>query len=253
MISAVILTKNEERNIEDCLESVAWCDEILVIDDYSEDETLKKIHPDSLGTKLKIYRRRLDNDFAAQRNFGLEKTRGDWVLFVDADERVSPELKDEIQRRTTPGVGKTELMGFYIKRKDFFGGRWLRFGETANVKLLRLARRGAGRWERAVHETWRIKGDIGLLDNPLFHYPHPTISDFAHHINTFSTFHAQVLLKEGKRTNLIQIIAYPLAKFIQNYFFRLGFLDGIPGLIVAVMMSFHSFLARAKLYLLCKK
>ena len=245
MISAVILTKDEEKNLQECLESVKWCDEVILIDDNSTDRTLE------IAKKFgaKVFTHSLNNDFAAQRNFGLEKVMGEWVLFVDADERISPDLKKEIMET----IKKNNVNGFYLKRQDFFGGRALKYGETANVRLLRLGRKGKGEWQREVHEVWDIKGNINELKNPLLHFPHQTLSDFIDHINFHSTLHAQALKKEGVKPSLWRIIFYPKAKFIQNYIFRFGFLDGTPGIIVALMMSFHSFLARAKLYFLWKK
>jgi len=239
MTSVVVLTKDEERNIEECLEGLKWCGEVIVVDDYSEDGTV------GIAEKLgaRVFKRHLKNDFAAQRNFGLEKAEGDWVLFVDADERVSSESAKEIKKT----IKKTDFDGFYLKRQDWFGGRWLKHGETANVRLLRLARKGSGEWKRKVHEVWEIKGKIGELENPFLHYPHPTISDFLKQINFHSTLHAEALRDEGVRPSLFRLIANPLGKFFQNYIFKLGFLDGMPGFIVAMMMSFHSFLARGKL------
>jgi len=245
MISAVVLTKNEEKNLQECLESVRWVDEIIVIDDNSTDKTVEI----AKSLKAKVFSHPLNNNFAEQRNFGLERAKGEWVLFVDADERVSPELAAEIKKE----IKNTKVDGFYLKRQDFFGGRALKYGETANVRLLRLGRKGKGEWRREVHEVWEIKGETEELKNPILHYPHQTLSDFIDHINFHSTLHAQALKKEGVRPSLWRIIFYPKAKFIQNYIFRLGFLDGTPGIIVALMMSFHSFLARGKLYFLWKK
>jgi glycosyltransferase involved in cell wall biosynthesis len=240
MISAVVLAKDEEKNLTDCLESVKWCDEIVLIDDDSVDKTIE------IAKKFnaKVFTRSLNNNFAQERNFGLQKAKGEWIFFVDADERVSPELKKEI----IEVIKKPNIDGFFLKRQDFFAGKALKYGETANVRLLRLAKKGKGDWQREVHEIWGIKGEIGELKNPLLHYSHQTIPEFLEHINFHSTIHAQVLKKEGVEPSLFQIIFYPKAKFIQNYIFRLGFLDGTPGIIVALMMSFHSFLARAKLY-----
>jgi glycosyltransferase involved in cell wall biosynthesis len=240
MISTVVLAKNEEKNLPDCLESIKWCDEIVLINDDSTDKTVEV----AKKFKAKVFTHALNNNFAQQHNFGLQKAKGEWVLFVDADERVSPELKEEILK----AIKKPKINGFFLKRQDFFGGRALKYGETANVRLLRLARKGNGEWQREVHEIWEIKGEVGELKNPLLHYSHPTITEFLEHVNFHSSLHAQALKKEGIRASLFQIIFYPKAKFIQNYVFRLGFLDGTPGIIVALMMSFHSFLARAKLY-----
>jgi len=244
MISAVVLTKNEEENLPQCFESIKWCNEIVVIDDNSMDKTVEIAK--KFGAKVFIHP--LNNNFAQQHNFGLGKAKGEWVLFLDADERVSLGLAKEIKEK----IKLSKLNGFYLKRQEFFGGKALKHGETIHC-LLRLAKKGKGEWQREVHETWEIKGEIGKLKNPLLHYSHPTLSEFIEHINNFSTLHARVLLKEGVKPSLFRIIANPLGKFIQNYLFRLGFLDGTPGIIVALMMSFHSFLARAKLYQLWKK
>ena len=240
MISVVILTRNEEKNIKDCFQTIQWCNEIIIIDDFSEDKTT--FVAEKLG--VKVYQRRLGNDFANQRNFGLEKAKGDWVLFIDADERVSEELGNEIRRV----VKETDFDAFYFKREDFIWGKKLKYGETSRVKLLRLGKRGVGKWQRKVHEIWRVKGRIGQLNNSLIHYPHQNLTEFVEHLNFHSSLHAQALKKEGEQFRLWKIIAYPLVKFFQNYFFRLGFLDGFPGLLVALMMSWHSFLARAKLF-----
>lgn len=243
--SAVVLTKDEEENIKKCLKTLRWCDEVIVIDDESEDKTRQ------IAKKMgvKVFTRPLNGDFAAQRNFGLEKTKGDWVLFVDADERVPPKLATEIKQAIKDG----KFVGFYLRRQDFIWGRRLNHGETANVRLLRLGQKGAGEWQRRVHETWEIKGKVGELKEPLFHYPHPTISKFLEQINFYTSLNASEFLRERRGVGLIQILAYPVGKFLQNYIFRLGFLDGTPGIIMALMMSFHSFLTRAKLYLLWKR
>jgi len=245
MISAVVLAKNEEKNLPGCLELLKFCDEIIVIDDNSTDKTPE------IAKKFgaKVITHSLDNNFAQQHNFALRHAQGEWVFFVDADERVSLGLQKEILDLLHYS-SVMEWNGFYLKRQDFFGGRVLKHGETANVRLLRLGRKGKGEWQREVHETWAIKGEIGELKNPLLHYSHQTLTEFIEHVNFHSTLHAQALKKEGIKPSLFRIIFYPKAKFIQNYIFRLGFLDGTRGIIVALMMSFHSFLANSKLYFL---
>lgn len=251
-ISAVVLTKNEEKNIQDCLNSLAWCDEIVIIDDYSTDNTLEivKHQTSNLKLKIKIFQRNLNGNFAAQRNFGLQKARGEWILFIDADERVSPVLQDEILKLQTSNIKQS---GFFLKRTDYFAGRQLKYGETSSARLLRLARKGAGRWTRKVHETWHVEGRVGELANPLEHYPHQTMTDFLEEVNHYSTLHAEALKNESKRSNLIKIVFLPLFKFKKNYLLKLGFLDGMPGFTVAFMMSLHSYLAWSKLYLLQKR
>ena len=256
MISAVILSKNNASTIQRTLVSVAWCDEIICIDDFSSDRTAGIVRKN----KADVLQRHLNDDFAAQRNFGLENARGEWILFVDSDEVVSRELKEEILEKITnhnfqitkkSQISNTNTTsGFYIKRKDFFLGRELRHGETAHVTLLRLAKRGAGIWKRPVHEDWDINGTTDTLENPLLHYPHTDVAQFITEINRYTTINAHYLNKNGVRSNLFAIVAYPAGKFFQNYFLRLGFLDNTPGCIMAILMSFHSFLTRAKLFIL---
>jgi len=247
MISAVILTHNEEQNIADCLESVSWCEERIVIDDYSQDKTvaIAKKHGAT------VYQRHLANDFSSQRNFGLEKAHGEWVLFVDADERVSSALWYEIMAQTNTSLNN--YAGFFLKRTDVMWGKALRYGEVGSVRLLRLAKKSAGQWEGTVHEVWRIKGKTAVLKNPLMHYPHPTVAKFLEEINYYSTLRAKELFEKKVFVSWWHIIAYPKMKFIVTYFFKLGLLDGLAGLVFALMMSFHSFLVRGKLWLLWQK
>lgn len=250
MISAVVLTKNEETNLEACLKTLSWSDEIVVIDDYSDDKTVEIAEK----AKAKVYIRHLEEDFAAQRNFGLEKAKGEWVLFVDADERLSEALIDEIMEVTT--LTSQPVNGFKIPRKDFMWDKEIRFGDQPKgstksglIELVRLGKKGAGEWKGRVHEVWEIQ-DAMSLKNPLLHYPHPTASEFLTEINTYSTIRAKELFAQGKKSSLLDIIFYPKGKFIQNYILRQGFRDGMQGFIIALFMSFHSFLVRSKLWLL---
>jgi len=244
-ISAVILAHDNEDSIADTLSSVSFCDEVLVIDDGSVDKTV------SIARKMgaTVYTRSLDDDFAAQRNFGLEKARGPWVLFVDSDETVPDAMANEIQKVTR----ETTLNGYYLLREDVMWGRQLKHGETANVRLLRLGKKGDGVWHRPIHEVWDMPGEVGTLGNALRHVPHPDVAHFLDDINRYSTLNARHFFRSGVRTRGWQIVGYPTAKFIQNYIIRKGFLDSTPGIIVALMMSFHSFLTRSKLWHLQKK
>lgn len=193
-------------------------------------------------------------DFALERNKLLEKSTAEWVFFVDKDEVVSKDLENEISE----AIKNTHVNGYFVTRRDYAFGREMKHGEFSehgwfgNAKLVRLGRKGSGRWERAVHEEWKIKGKLAYLKNPLLHYPHKDLSSFIKNINYFSTLHAVALQKEGKRSSLFKIIVWPPGKLVYNLIFRLGFLDGIEGFVVALMMSFHSFLAWGKLWILQK-
>lgn len=255
MLSAVVLTKNEEANIKRCLKSVDCCDEIIVIDDNSEDNTVKIAK--EMGAT--VYQRALNSDFAAQRNFGLEKAKGDWILFIDADEEVTLELKREIIKMTSPlTLDPFPLVAFSIKRRDFFWGKEMKYGETQKIRnngLIRLVKKDSGQWTGKVHEefiiqsaTRRTEFKIRKFKNYLNHYPHPTVKDFLQEINFYSTLRAKELKAQGKKTYVFEIILFPLGKFMLNYFLKLGFLDGPSGFAYAFFMSFHSFLVRTKSY-----
>jgi glycosyltransferase involved in cell wall biosynthesis len=242
MISALILSHNDEKTIAKTLESVRWCDECIVIDDFSTDKTVsivKKFHG-------KVLIRHLAGDFASQRNFALKQAKGNWVFYVDSDEVVTDALQQEILRV----VEDPNVTGYFLKRTDYFYGKSLRHGETAGVRLLRLAKQDAGSWIRSVHEVWKIKGPTATLSEPLLHYPHSNVAQFLDEINWYSTLNAKLLFTQKKHEPAWYVVSYPAAKFIVNYLLKRGYLDGMPGLIVALMMSFHSFLTRAKLQML---
>lgn len=246
-ISAVVLTKNEEKNIAECLRSLAFCDEIIVIDDASNDKTVRIAR----GLGAKIFVRGLEGDFSSQRNFALKKASGRWVFFVDADERITDRLREEILKE----IKKVDnpYSGYFVKRQDFLWGKKLRFGETSSLKFLRLARKSAGGFKRRVHEYWNVVGRTKTLENPLVHHPHQTLREFIADINFQSTLHARANCEEGKKSTLLKIIFLPKLKFLRNYFLRLGFLDGERGFLLALLMSFHSFLAWSKLWVAQRK
>ena len=192
-------------------------------------------------------------DFAQVRNDAMEKAKGEWVFFLDSDEEVTAPLVEEVQQVLKGQQGKgLQEKGFSIKRRDIFLGNWLKHGETSHVRLFRLGIKDAGQWERPVHEVWKIDGIIGELKEPLLHYSHQSVDNMMEKIDRYSGLDAQYrYYNQSDRTRyntflFLSLVLYPAGKFIQNYFFRLGFLDGIPGFIHAAMMSMHSFLVRAK-------
>ena len=241
-LTAVILAKNEEENIEECLKCLKWCDEILVIDDESTDRTIEIAKKEN----AKVYKHLLNNNFAAARNFGLERARNDWVLFVDADERISEDLARELESRIMNY--ESGIQGYYLKRLDIMRGTQLKHGETGNIKLIRLAKKDAGKWFGKVHEQWRIKGQTTTLDKPILHYPHQNLTEFLTEINFYTELRARELFEQKVKVDWWDIILYPKGKFLKNYIVKAGFLDGTAGLVFALMMSFHSFLVRGKLW-----
>lgn len=223
MLTGVVLIKNKAENISKCLDSLKFCDKTLVV---SEED-----HP-------------LGGDFAAQRNWALSQVKSGWILFVDADEVISPDLASEI----LSAIEKTNFTGFLIHRIDTLWGTPLKHGDVGNVHLLRLGK--GGKWVGKVHEIWQIPGNIGTLKNPLYHYPHPSLYEFLHKLNIYSSIRAQELHSQKIKSNLFQIITYPIAKFLYLGIWKLGFADGTTGFIHALTMSFYSFLVRGKLWLL---
>lgn len=187
-------------------------------------------------------------DFSAVRNRALATAKTDWVLFLDSDETLSPALQAEIQS----AIKTTQFSAYYLSRLDTFLGRELHHGENTRNRFLRLARHDWGQWQRPVHEVWVGGGRAGELTNPLRHQL-PPIKELLVKINHYSTLEAQYRYKQGKHSSLLHLTVLPPAKFIQNYCLRLGFLDGVPGTIMAVLMSFHSFLTWTKLFLLQQK
>lgn len=231
-ISVAIISKTEKIN-KTILDSVSFADEILVIVDSSEKSP-------KISGKTKCFFRPLSNDFSKQRNFALEKAKNDWVFFIDDDEYVGTELAREIGKIES----KNGHSGYLIKRIDVCFHQPLLHGETGNTKILRLANRKYGIYERPVHEVWKIKGKIGELKSPLFHIKNNLVSGFIDRMTQYSKIDAVVLTKEKKPFSFWRLVLNPKGKFIQNYYCRLGFLDGTVGLFSAYLMSIQSLTVR---------
>lgn len=244
-LSTIILTKNEENTIIDCIDSVLFSEEIIVIDDESRDRTLEIVR-NLENKKIKIYKRVLQDDFSAQRNFGIDKAKGEWIFFVDGDEIVSEDLAREIQE--VVHIENNKYSGYLIKRIDYLLGTVLIHGETGNFKILRLAKKTSGKFFGVVHERWKVKGKVGVLENFLIHHPHRTIYEFLQKINYYTSLRSMELFEKKTRVSILGIIFYPFGKFIINYLLKHGFKDGNAGAVMALMMSFHSFLVRVKLW-----
>ncbi len=228
-LSVVLITKNEEDNIARTLASVmAIADEIILVDSGSSDRTVE-----IAGTFpiVKVFVEKWKG-FARQKNSAIEKATGDWILSLDADEEVSPELANEIAdsfRKPLNGV-----TAFSIPRKNYFLGRWIRHGGFYPDRKVRLVRREAARFEdRPVHEDMKITGAVAELHAPLLHHAYPTLSGYLEHMNRYSSLGAGMAVADGRRGfSFFNIAVRPWATFVYNYLFRLGFLDGREGLLL---------------------
>ena len=234
-LSTIILAYQAEPLLKQAIDSVNFSDEIIVVWDTSSDNI-----PPNFLSHIKLIKYPLRN-FSSQRNLALKKVKGDWVLFLDSDEQVSPKLAQQIQQVTQKDKG---INGYFIPRQDIFYGQKLKYGETGSIKILRLARCGAGKFKRAVHETWKIRGQVEELSSPIFHYRRNLTTVFMEKMIKYSLLDAYELKKEGKPFACWRVVAYPMAKLFQNYFWRLGFLDGLLGFFHAYLMSIQSLTVR---------
>jgi len=240
-ISATLITYNEELNIGEALESVSWVDEIVVIDSGSSDATLE------------ICRRFTDRithrdwtGYVDQKNYAVEKARHDWILSLDADERLSRELQIEIQDLARQGFQKP---GYKIPRLTFFMGRWINHGDWYPDYQLRLFDRRHGKWAGGhVHESVKTSGNPGFLRGEIHHYTYRSLSDYLRRLETYSTLAALDYQQKGKVATPFKLLGNPAAAFIKAYLLKRGFLDGAPGLAVAVMGAVSVFFKYAKLY-----
>lgn len=235
MLSVTVITRNEAGNIEECLRSVLWADEIIVLDQFSEDGTGEKA--EALGAK--VFREPWKG-FAAQKNSALSKAKGDWVLSLDADERVPEALRAEIKEAV---AAKDGPVGFFIARKNHFAGKWIRHGGWWPDYCLRLFRRkDAGFEERAVHEKVLVKGRLGYLKTPLYHYSYRSVADFVVRMERYSRLAASEMGEEKRRFLLVSLLLRPPFTFLSMYLLRLGFLDGMEGLFLASSYAYYTFL-----------
>ena len=243
-ISVCIITGNEEKDIRRCLESVTWADEIVIVDSFSTDATV------AIATEFttRIYHHRWLG-YIAQKAVAKSLARNEWVLFVDADEVVSPALRNEIQDIFKSGV-PANVDGFDFPRQVWFMNKWIRHGDWYPDVKLRLFRRLKGRCCGVEpHERIDISGKISHLKSPLFHYTYNNISDQIKTLNRFSSISAESnRSKRSKAKVLFGLIARAPFRFFRCYFIKLGFLDGMPGLIIAVTSAFGTFIKYAKIW-----
>ncbi|ODS24352.1 benzoate transporter [Candidatus Endobugula sertula] len=245
-ISAVIITLNEEKNILRCLTSVAFCEDIVVIDSGSTDETVTIAQ--NMGART-LFRDWLG--FGPQKQFAVEQAKYDWVLCIDADEVVSEALYHSIRKID---LKNTAFAGYLMPRRNHFLGKALKHGEGYPDLSLRLFNRQTGQWSQdSVHEKVKVNGQIEKLTGDLLHFSEETIASYLHKQNRYTSLQAQMLFDRQAPCNTSQCITSPLVRFIKLYFLRLGFLDGLPGFIHITIGCFNAFCKYSKLLELQRK
>ncbi len=240
-ISACIITFNEEKRIKDCLNALSFVDEIIILDSNSTDNT------ESVARKYgaKFYKHTFSG-YVNQKNMAISKANGQWVLVVDADEIVSPGLKQEIQSAIE---SENKYDAYRIPRMSFYLGEWIRFSGWYPDYNIRLFKNGKGTFQGGtVHERLTVNGRIGTFIHHLEHYSYENISHHLIRIDQYSTLIAQDKYEKGKKSSITWAILKSFSKFFITYVYRLGFLDGRAGLVIAIMGGYYNFLKYVKLW-----
>jgi len=241
-LTVVTLTLNEEHNIAECLEGVRWADQIIVVDSGSTDRTTelaRRFAHEVMTVEWKGY--------GHARNLALERATGDWVLWLDADERVPPALAGEIRRIVDGEHGRHE--GYEVARRAYFLGKWIRHCGWYPGRVTRLFRRGRARFSEArVHEQLLIDGSVGRLEHDLLHYTDPDLDQYFRKFNRYTTLAAQDLHASGRTAGLLDLVLRPPFMFLKMFVLRLGFLDGMNGFVLCCLSSAYVFVKYAKLW-----
>lgn len=241
-VSAVITTFNEERNIADCIESLLWCDEILVVDSFSTDRTPELAQA---CESVRFFQRKYLGA-ASQKNWAMGQARHEWLLFFDADERCTPQLAAEIQAVIADRAGGE---AFVIKRRVFFMDRVIRFSGWQRDRVTRLVRQGAGRYpNKLVHADMKTRSRPRVLRNPMLHYMIESFDQYLPRIIRYGFWGAAQEWKEGRTSGVVQVFGRTVWRFVRMYVFQLGFLDGMPGLVFCLLQSFGTYLKWAILW-----
>ncbi len=239
-ISVIIITGNEENNIQDCLKSVSWADEIIVVDSESTDLTVQiaKEYTD------KVYIHKWEG-FAPQKTYALSLAKNEWILSLDADERVTEELTKELE---ILDLSKSGVDAFKLHRENYFLGKKITYCGWGNDYQLRLFRKSKTKLtDRLVHEGFIVEGVISKLNNPITHYSYLNLKDGFKKINEYSTLEANEKYTR-KKVSSVSILLYPLIAFIQHYIFRKGFLDGKHGMMISLMHAMTKLQVQMKMW-----
>jgi glycosyltransferase involved in cell wall biosynthesis len=245
-LSVTVITLNEAGNIDACLQSVAWADDVVVVDSGSTDDTAER----AARRGARVIRRSWPGNYADQKNFAAGEAAHDWILSIDADERVTPALAAEIKAllATDP-----PLAGYRLPRITRHLDRWIRTTDWYPDYQLRLYDRRRAHWPpRLVHESVKAEGAVGYLTQDLEHYAYRDISHHHEVMDRYTTLAARQMYAQGRRAGVVDLVLHPPAAFLRNYVLKRGFTDGGPGFVISAMNAYYVFLKFAKLWELSK-
>lgn len=241
-VSAIVTTFNEEKNIGECVESLAWCDEILIVDSFSTDRTpeIARRYPNVRFVQRTYY------GSASQKNWAMDQVAHDWILIFDADERCTPKLQREIERLLAAGPDHD---AYTIRRRVFFLGARIRFSGWQHDQVVRLVRRGTARYpNRRVHADMKTLGPAPRLRHSMDHHMAETLDEYIPRILKYSFWGAAQGWREGKGSGFVQVWGRSAWRFARTYLFQLGFLDGMRGLVFCMLQAFGTYMKWALLW-----
>jgi glycosyltransferase involved in cell wall biosynthesis len=242
-VSAIIHTLNEIENIEDCLRSVEWADEIYLVDSFSTDGTVELIRQRFPGVRLE---QREYLGAASQKNYAIDRSNHDWIFVIDADERVTPKLREELLRTLD---GDLSLWAYSVGRQNFMLGKMVRFSGLQRDRVTRLFHRGHARYpNKRVHADLLVDGETGRLNEKMDHYYVRSFDHMIAKMTRYANWGAAQMYIDGKTTSVWGILSHTAGRFIRDYVFNLGFLDGARGLISVGMHVYYTFWKYAKLW-----
>lgn len=241
-VAAIVTTFNEEKNIAECIESLLWCDEILVVDSFSTDGTPEIVRR---YEKVRFYQRTYYGS-ASQKNWAMDQVGSDWILIFDADERCTPELREEIESLL---AGSPRHEAYTIKRRVYFLDKEIRFSGWQHDRVVRLVRTGTARYpNRRVHADMITRGPAPVLSNPMLHHMTDSLDEYLRRIEKYSFWGAAQNWREGRKAGFLEIFGRSLWRFLRTYIFQLGILDGMHGLVFCMVQAYGTYMKWALLW-----
>lgn len=241
-LSVILITKNEEQNVAECLASIRWANEIIVVDAESTDRTVEIARTFTPHVFIEPWA-----GFAMAKQFALDRATGEWILWIDADERVTDELAEELH--AVIATNDASMNAYRIARRAFFLGKWIRHCGWYPGYVVRLFRRSAARFsDHDVHEEVLVDGSIGTLKSDMLHYTDRDLAHYFQKFNRYTSLAADRSHHDGKRASVFDIMLRPGWMFLRMYFFKLGFLDGMHGFVLSVLSASYVLTKYAKLW-----